>query len=75
MIGAQEIGFYTDMWSVGVLAYILLSGLSPFGGENDEETLENVRKCDWSMEGEPEFEQISDDAKARVMAINIILNS
>jgi serine/threonine protein kinase len=65
VIGAKEIGFYTDMWSVGVLAYILLSGLSPFGGENDEETLENVRKCDWSMDGEPEFEQISEDAKAR----------
>ncbi|CAJ0936046.1 unnamed protein product, partial [Mesorhabditis belari] len=28
------VGYYTDMWSVGVLSYILLSGLSPFGGGN-----------------------------------------
>lgn len=39
----NPVGFYTDMWSVGVLSYILLSGLSPFGGENDEETLRHVK--------------------------------
>ena len=26
----------TDMWSVGVITYVLLSGLSPFLGENKE---------------------------------------
>ncbi len=26
----------TDMWSVGVLTYVLLSGLSPFLGENNQ---------------------------------------
>ena len=62
MINGREVSFYTDMWSVGVLAYILLSGLSPFGGENDVETMENVRKCDWDME-EEEFANISNDAK------------
>jgi len=39
----EAIGFYTDMWAVGVLAYVLLSGLSPFAGENDEDTLEKVK--------------------------------
>lgn len=50
------------MWSVGVLSYILLSGLSPFGGENDEETLRHVKACDWNMD-DPAFDGISDNAK------------
>ncbi|TMS38626.1 hypothetical protein L596_005310 [Steinernema carpocapsae] len=58
----KPVGFYTDMWSVGVLSYILLSGLSPFGGENDEETLKNVKNCDWNMD-DPSFSSISDNAK------------
>ncbi|WKY05591.1 hypothetical protein Q1695_006081 [Nippostrongylus brasiliensis] len=58
----EPVGYFTDMWSVGVLAYILLSGLSPFGGENDEETLKNVKKCDWNMD-DSIFSQVSDNAK------------
>ncbi|KAJ1363943.1 Twitchin [Parelaphostrongylus tenuis] len=58
----EPVGYYTDMWSVGVLAYILLSGLSPFCGENDEETLKNVKNCDWNMD-DPIFSRVSDNAK------------
>ncbi|KAK5968521.1 Twitchin [Trichostrongylus colubriformis] len=58
----DPVGYFTDMWSVGVLSYILLSGLSPFAGENDEETLKNVKKCDWNMD-DPIFNQVSDNAK------------
>uniref|UniRef100_A0A0K0CTJ0 non-specific serine/threonine protein kinase n=1 Tax=Angiostrongylus cantonensis TaxID=6313 RepID=A0A0K0CTJ0_ANGCA len=58
----EPVGYYTDMWSVGVLAYILLSGLSPFGGENDDETLRNVKNCDWNMD-DPMFSKVSDNAK------------
>jgi serine/threonine protein kinase len=50
------------MWSVGVLTYILLSGLSPFCGENDDETLKHVRNCDWNMD-DPMFNQVSEKAK------------
>lgn len=32
----------TDIWSVGILSYILLSGESPFRGESEDETRENV---------------------------------
>ncbi|KHJ96255.1 immunoglobulin I-set domain protein [Oesophagostomum dentatum] len=58
----DAVGYYTDMWSVGVLAYILLSGLSPFGGENDEETLKNVKKCDWNMD-DSAFSGVSENAR------------
>jgi len=55
----EAVGFYTDMWAVGVLSYVLLSGLSPFAGSEREETLENVRKCSWKFDSEG-FRNISD---------------
>uniref|UniRef100_A0AC34RIM6 Twitchin n=1 Tax=Panagrolaimus sp. JU765 TaxID=591449 RepID=A0AC34RIM6_9BILA len=58
----NPVGYFTDMWSVGVLSYILLSGLSPFGGETDEETLKHVKDCDWNMD-DPAFNGISENAK------------
>uniref|UniRef100_A0A914I6R1 Uncharacterized protein n=1 Tax=Globodera rostochiensis TaxID=31243 RepID=A0A914I6R1_GLORO len=68
----KDVSFYTDMWSVGVLSFILLSGLSPFGGENDEETLENVKKCDWSMDEETAFDGISLHAKDFIRRLLIL---
>ena len=36
VIKYQPISIKTDCWSVGVLSYVLLSGLSPFRGENNQ---------------------------------------
>lgn len=35
----EGVGLPADMWSVGILTYILLSGHSPFRGAHDRETL------------------------------------
>jgi len=39
-----------------------LSGLSPFAGGDDQDTLHNVRRCDWKFDDES-FRGISDHAK------------
>ncbi|XP_059206790.1 death-associated protein kinase 2 [Centropristis striata] len=42
VINSEPLGAAADMWSTGVITYILLSGLSPFQGDTDEETLKNI---------------------------------
>ncbi|XP_041858311.1 myosin light chain kinase, smooth muscle isoform X2 [Melanotaenia boesemani] len=62
VINYEAISYPTDMWSIGVICYILLSGLSPFMGDNDNETLSNVTSATWDFEDEA-FDEISDNAK------------
>merc|ERR1719318_1941445 len=62
IVDHEAVGFYTDMWAVGVLGYVLLSGLSPFAGEDDLETLQNVKRCDWEFD-ETAFKNVSEMGK------------
>jgi len=41
--GEKHVGPWCDMWAVGIITYVLLSGHSPFLGLHDMETLENVK--------------------------------
>ncbi|XP_068599704.1 myosin light chain kinase 2, skeletal/cardiac muscle [Brachionichthys hirsutus] len=62
VINYEFVSFPTDMWSLGVITYMLLSGLSPFLGDEDSETLNNILACQWNFE-EEEFTDVSDEAK------------
>ncbi|CAH6803202.1 Mylk4 [Phodopus roborovskii] len=62
VVNYDFVSFPTDMWSVGVITYMLLSGLSPFLGDNDAETLTNILACRWDLEDE-EFQDISEEAR------------
>ncbi|KAI4871427.1 hypothetical protein NFI96_013053 [Prochilodus magdalenae] len=52
VVNYEPLGLEADMWSVGVITYILLSGASPFLGENKQETLANVSAVDYEFDEE-----------------------
>ncbi|CAD7669517.1 unnamed protein product [Nyctereutes procyonoides] len=62
VVNYDQISDKTDMWSMGVITYMLLSGLSPFLGDDDTETLNNVLSSNWYFDEET-FEAVSDEAK------------
>lgn len=47
--GNQTVHYKTDIWSVGVILYTLLSGLSPFLDETDEQTCANILNIDYNF--------------------------
>ena len=62
VISYEPVSAASDMWSVGVVCYVLLSGLSPFMGESDVETFANITGLNYDFDDEA-FEHISEDAK------------
>ncbi|KAM8866423.1 death-associated protein kinase 1 isoform 1-T2 [Synchiropus picturatus] len=52
VVNYEPLGLEADMWSVGVITYILLSGASPFLGDNKQETLANVSAVDYTFDEE-----------------------
>eukprot|EP00181_Compsopogon_caeruleus_P002802 CAMPEP_0184683236 /NCGR_PEP_ID=MMETSP0312-20130426/10441_1 /TAXON_ID=31354 /ORGANISM="Compsopogon coeruleus, Strain SAG 36.94" /LENGTH=149 /DNA_ID=CAMNT_0027135393 /DNA_START=107 /DNA_END=556 /DNA_ORIENTATION=+ len=51
-----------DMWSCGVMLFVMLSGTFPFPGETIKEVLSKVRRAEYSMDYD-EWKDISEDAK------------
>ena len=51
-----------DLWSCGVILYILLSGYPPFNGPNDRVIMENVALGSYNFDG-AEWKTVSKEAK------------
>lgn len=62
VVSYEPLSLATDMWSIGVITYILLSGTSPFLGDNQQETYQNITSVDYDFEDDY-FETTSKLAK------------
>lgn len=51
VVKGENVSFYQDMWSVGIITYILLGGFNPFRGDNDRETLNRIIEGSWEFRG------------------------
>jgi calcium-dependent protein kinase len=51
-----------DLWSIGVITYIVLSGMPPFNGNTDQEIMKKVKIGKFSF-SDPCWSSISDKAK------------
>jgi len=70
---APEVVFGTyneacDIWSCGVILYILLSGEPPFKGDNDEEIIENVKQGKYEFPSK-NWSNVSDQAKQLINSL------
>jgi calcium-dependent protein kinase len=57
-----------DVWSCGVLLYIMLSGRQPFFGKSDNDIILKIKNYNYSFNF-PEWQQVSEDAKELIKAI------
>jgi calcium-dependent protein kinase len=62
VLRAQDYTEACDLWSMGVIAYMLLSGTPPFAGADDTMILAKVKKGKFDLAGR-RWTHISDDAK------------
>ena len=45
----QNYGSKCDIWSCGVIAFVLLSGTPPFSGRNQQEIMKNITEGSWKF--------------------------
>jgi serine/threonine protein kinase len=70
IINYEPIGLKSDMWSVGVICYVLLTGLSPFMGDSDVDTFSNITRADYDFDDDA-FDAVSQEARDFIQALLI----
>jgi calcium-dependent protein kinase len=62
VVKGEEYNYLCDMWSAGVILFIMLSGEPPFFEEEDEKVYQLIVNCPVEFK-DPVWEHISEDAK------------
>ena len=57
-----------DLWSIGVIAFILLAGYPPFVGKDEETIFDKIKRGDYSVTT-PEWKNVSKEAKVLVQRL------
>ncbi|XP_075215546.1 obscurin isoform X5 [Lycorma delicatula] len=50
IVKGDGVGTPADLWALGIITHVLLTGISPFKGNNDMETLDNIKENKWSFQ-------------------------
>lgn len=64
----QNYGYKSDLWSLGIIAYMVLGGFAPFEGETDRETMTAIINGAYDF-NEAVFDNVSDDAKDFIQSL------
>ena len=60
-----------DMWSVGVILFVLLAGYPPFVEEDQNELFTRIRSGEWEFD-QKDWKHISEDAKEMIRNLLVI---
>ncbi|KAK0057449.1 calcium/calmodulin-dependent protein kinase type IV [Biomphalaria pfeifferi] len=71
VLKGNNYGKSCDMWSVGVIAYILLCGYEPFHSDNEPQMFKKILKGDYSFDS-PWWDEISNNAKDLVRKLLVV---
>ncbi|XP_044741625.1 calcium/calmodulin-dependent protein kinase type 1 isoform X3 [Chrysoperla carnea] len=73
VLAQKPYGKAVDVWSIGVISYILLCGYPPFYDENDANLFAQILKGEFEFDS-PYWDEISDSAKdfiQKLMCVNV----
>lgn len=71
VMGDSDYGIEVDIWSIGVIAYILLCGVPPFQEPNQPELFDKIMNAEYDFPS-PIWDDVSEEAKNFVRRILVV---